>query len=217
MGSDTAMRLTGWLLCCSLVIAVCGCGGSQDKAASTGGETAPAGGAIDLGDPGPPPDGQTEPASEVTLQVLDWSGVEGLIAAHRGQVVVVDFWSTACDPCRREFPELVKLHRDLGAKVACISVSADYDGIPSKPVETYQPDVLAFLQSQEATFENVLCSLPPDELYDTLQFASIPAVFVYDQSGKLAQRFTDPVDGKEFTYAGQIRPYVEGLLSQSDP
>lgn len=211
------MRFTGWLICSLLVVAVCGCGGSQSNTASTDGEPAAAGGAIDLGDPGPPPDGQTEPESEVNLQVLDWAGVERLISAHRGQVVVVDFWSTACDPCRKEFPELVKLYRDLGAKVACISVSADYDGIPSKPVETYHPEVLAFLQSQEATFENVLCSLPPDELYGTLQFASIPAVFVYDQSGALAGRFTDPVDGKEFTYAGQIRPFVEGLLSASSP
>jgi thiol-disulfide isomerase/thioredoxin len=214
----------------ALLLSVYGCGdsGSSTSTGSGAAEVPTAGSGVDLGDPGPPPAGQSEPSEStpssdssataapsgtVALQVDDWAGVEKLIAAHAGKVVVVDLWSTSCIPCRREFPNLVQLHRDLGPAVACISVSTDYDGIPSKPPETYREKVLAFLTEQHATIENVLSSTAAEDLFNELKIGSIPAVFVYDQSGKRAKVFADPVDGEEFTYADHIRPFVQGLLS----
>jgi thiol-disulfide isomerase/thioredoxin len=144
------------------------------------------------------------------LTVADWAAVQKLVAAHQGQVVVVDVWSTSCQPCMAEFPQLVKLHRELGPSVACISVSADYDGIPSKPPESYRGRVLEFLTQQRATFENVLCS---DYVYDVLGIGSIPAVYVYDRSGQQVKVFADPADGQEFTYEKDIRPFVQSLLA----
>jgi thiol-disulfide isomerase/thioredoxin len=171
-------------------------------------------------DIGPAPGGQTEPllpdaatpAGKVELLTADWGTVEEMIAAQAGKVVVVDLWSTSCLPCRREFPNLVALHRELGDRVACISVSTDYDGIPSKPVDHYRERVLEFLTAQQATFANVLCSQAAEELFNQLQIGSIPAVLVYNMQGERVKVFADPVDGEEFTYAGQIRPVVESLL-----
>lgn len=207
-----------------LMVVWAGCSQAPPSSGAAGGEAASAGSEAPV-DPGPAPEGQTEPpaaepspapppqAPQVTLRILDWSGVEQIIASHKGKVVVVDLWSTGCIPCRREFPHLVKLHRELGDRVACVSVSTDYDGIPSKPPETYRETVLEFLTQQGATFDNVLCSQAAEELFDQLKIGSIPSVFVYNQSGELVQRFTEPVDGQEFTYEGQIRPYVESLLA----
>ncbi len=204
------------------VVVWAGCGGSPSSSGSAGTDAASVGTDVPV-DPGPPPEGQSEPVvSEtpppppppaVTLRILDWAGVQEIIASHRGKVVVVDLWSTGCIPCRREFPHLVKLHRELGDRVACISVSTDYDGIPSKPPETYREPVLEFLTQQGATFDNVLCSQAAEELFNQLKIGSIPSVFVYNQAGELVQKFTEPVDGQEFTYEGQIRPYVESLLA----
>jgi thiol-disulfide isomerase/thioredoxin len=157
--------------------------------------------------------GDASAGGDVTVEVADWSAVERQIAAHKGKVVVVDLWSTSCIPCRREFPQLVKLHEELGDAVACISVSLDYSGIPSKPPESYLPKVTEFLKSQNATFQNILSSVDAETLFGKLKIGSIPAVYVYDQEGKLSKRFADPADGEEHTYAGDIRPYVEGLLN----
>lgn len=214
-----------------------GCTNSAPTETSTPSE-APAASETDfeLGDPGPPPEGQTEPAVDaaapaeaappqtttsmkpvaenVTVRLMDWDGIQKLVAAKKGKVVVVDLWSTSCGPCRREFPNLVKLHHELGKDVACISVSTDYDGIPSKPAETYLPQVQEFLQEQGATFDNVLCSLSAEELFDKIDLGSVPAVYIYDREGKQVKRFAEPINGAEHTYADHIRPFVESLLTK---
>lgn len=210
----------------AVLMVTAGCGESQSSAPAPA-EVPTPGDGVNLGDPGPLPAGQSEPApeggatspapattdaapaGEVTLQVSNWAGVQQLVAAHQGKVVVVDVWSTSCPPCMAEFPQLVKLQHELGEFVACISVSADYDGIPSKPPETYREQVLAFLTKQQATFENVLCS---EYVYDVLGIGSIPAVYIYDQKGRQVKVFADPADGQEFTYEKNIRPFVQSLL-----
>jgi thiol-disulfide isomerase/thioredoxin len=124
----------------------------------------------------------------VVLKTLDYDGLKKLIASHKGKVVVMDCWSTSCAPCIKEFPKLVALHKQYGPKkLACISLSFDYDG--SDKIEEVRPPVLAFLERQKATFDNVLSSTPSDELSKKLEIPAIPAVFVYDHNGKVAKRF----------------------------
>jgi thiol-disulfide isomerase/thioredoxin len=153
-------------------------------------------------------------ASNVDLRILDWEGLQQLLASHRGKVIVLDCWSTSCQPCIKEFPNLVELdkkQRDKG--VACISLSFDYEGI-GRP-EEQRDHVLAFLQDKQATFDNVLSSLDSDALSTKLDIPSIPAVFVYDQQGKLHRRFDNrhaTENGGPFTYK-QVQAVVEELLA----
>jgi thiol-disulfide isomerase/thioredoxin len=135
-------------------------------------------------------------AQPVELKITDYDGIMRQVAAHHGKVVVMDAWSTQCEPCMKEFPELVALHNKYPDRVACISLSFDYEGL-GKPVDVREK-VLEFLRKQHATFDNLLCSEPSDDLYARFKLASVPAVFVYNQQGELAQRF-DSTKGK-FTY-----------------
>lgn len=147
-------------------------------------------------------------ASGVKLQVLDVAGLEQLIASHRGKVVVVDAWSTSCEPCLKEFPNLVAMGRELGPeRLACVSLSLDFDGI-GKPEEK-QAKVLKFLERFGATFDNVLASEEADAVMQRLDFYAPPAVFVYDRAGKLSKKFG--VDGP-FTYV-DVRQQVDTLLA----
>ncbi len=149
-------------------------------------------------------------ADKVEVEIAAWSGVEKWIASQKGKVVVVDMWSLSCEPCRREFPNLVKLHTEKSDKVACLSVSTDYAGIKSKPPTFYEPKVLEFLTSQKATCKNILCSLESDALFEQLDLASIPAVYVYGKDGKLAKRFA----GEEVHYEKEVLPLVDELLKK---
>jgi thiol-disulfide isomerase/thioredoxin len=149
-------------------------------------------------------------AESVEVEITDWAGVEKWIAAQKGKVVVVDMWSLSCEPCRREFPNLVKLHNERAGQVSCLSVSTDYAGIKSKPPAFYQPKVLEFLTSQKATCKNVLCSIDSEALFEKLELASIPAVYVYGKDGKLAKRFA----GEEVHYDKEVLPLVAELMKK---
>ena len=145
-----------------------------------------------------------EPTDEaaVKVQYAGYDGVQELIKSHEGKVVVMDCWSTWCEPCKKEFPGLVRLHEQYGAdKVACISVCFDYEGLKKEKPQDYEEQVLEFLREQKAAFDNVIANEPSDELYGKFGFPSVPAVFVYDRQGKLAKQFEnkDP-KAKAFTY-----------------
>lgn len=151
----------------------------------------------------------------VDVRVLDWDGIQKLVAEQKGKVVVVDVWSTWCQPCVREFPNLVALHKKYPEKVACISVNTNYDGIADEPTEEQRQEVRQFLIQQGATFTNVICSVPDLDLYEKLGIAGPPVIYVYNSHGKLQQQF-DNEDPKreEFTYQKDVIPLLEKLLAE---
>lgn len=155
-------------------------------------------------------------SKKIPLQVLGWDGVQKLVASHKGKVVVLDLWSTYCAPCMREFPHLVELQKQHPKDVACISMNLNYAGIKDEPPESFRDEVLAFLSKQNAHLQNVISKDPDADLFEKLDLASIPAVYVYDRKGKLVKRFDNdniqsPSD--EFTYEKDIIPLVKKLLS----
>jgi len=157
-------------------------------------------------------------SGEVTLQIADWEETLERVAAHKGKIVVLDAWSTSCAPCMKEFPNLVKLHKKYGGKdVVCMSLACDYAGIKNKPPEFYREKVLKFLTRQGASFENLLSSVPSEELFDQkMQLSSIPAVYVYGRDGKLVKRFDNSdakSDDDNFTYA-DVTKLVEELVGK---
>jgi thiol-disulfide isomerase/thioredoxin len=152
-------------------------------------------------------------AVEITLKAATWDQIRGIVT-KTGRVTVVDVWSLACEPCLKEFPGLVALHRDLGDSVACFAVDADFDGRRTKPAESYRPRVEAFLKTVGATFPNYLSETASDELFETIGIESIPAVLVFDASGKLVRTFADVGEDAGFTYADNILPFVKQLLAK---
>lgn len=156
------------------------------------------------------------PAASVALDIKNWDETLELVAKQKGKVVVLDVWSTSCDPCMVEFPHLVELHKKHGEKLVCMSASCDYAGIKSKPPESYRDRVLEFLTKQNATFTNVLLNVDSDALFEKIELASIPAVYVFGSDGKVAKRFDNDnaKPGEDFTYAKDIVPFVEKLLSE---
>jgi len=151
----------------------------------------------------------------ITLQPQSWEELQASLKEHAGKVVVIDFWSTSCEPCLREFPHLVALQEKHAKSVVGISVNCDYIGLKKKPPEFYRERVTKTLTDLKAQqLVNVLCTQPSDELFAALKVDSIPAVFVYGRDGKLAHRFDNRTSkGEEgVSYEKQIVPAVTTLL-----
>lgn len=175
----------------------------------------------DAPSPTTPPSTPAEEPS-ITVQLGSWDDVQTLVAENAGRVVVVDLWSTSCVPCIAELPHLGRLHRESSDDVACISLSVDYYGAASKPPESYRERVEEVLNRCEVSGRNFLCTEEADVLFDRLKLPSIPAVYVYDRSGALAQRFDaslldeDSEEEEPFTYERSILPLVKQLVAAKD-
>jgi thiol-disulfide isomerase/thioredoxin len=66
------------------------------------------------------------PAKEFTIPLLD--GASFSLSAQRGKVVLIDFWDVQCPPCRKEMPNLKKLHREFAEKgLVIVGISLDTD------------------------------------------------------------------------------------------
>jgi thiol-disulfide isomerase/thioredoxin len=206
-----------------LCLAILSCAGCSERSAQgpapTPGVTPVPAAAASAASEAPPPMPTTETAP-VTLSVKSWDETQQWVAGRKGQIVVLDLWSTWCVPCVREFPKLVKLQRDHPVDVVCLGFNLDYSGAAGETPESFRTAVGEFLAKQDARFENVISSDAADDVFQRLQLGSIPAVLVYGPDGQLSKRF-DNDDGRYgdegFTYEQHIVPWVEQLLEQRAP
>src|SRR5437660_6284341 len=92
--------------------------------------------------------------------------------------LLINFWATWCDPCREEFPDLVKLDNDYRAKgLNFIAISLD-------DVGDIKSAVPKFLTEMKANMSVVLLNVNDPELaikvVDPTWDGQLPATFLYD-------------------------------------
>jgi thiol-disulfide isomerase/thioredoxin len=109
-----------------------------------------------------------------------------IVAAHRGKVVLVDFWATWCVPCRKEMPELMQLESRLRSKgFQLITISADE---PEK-----QAEAEGFLAKYSVPAPAYIRKADDDDKFinsiDPKWSGALPALFLFDRSGRKVKMF----------------------------
>ena len=132
------------------------------------------------------------------LTPLDQNAYVRMLQSHHGRVVLVDFWATWCDPCREELPKLVALSKKLGtSKFDLITISAD---------EPEQEAVAAaFLDKEAVPAPRYIKQADDNQLFidaiDKTWSGALPALFLYDATGKRIARFIGESDPTEIESA----------------
>ena len=154
----------------------------------------------------------------ITAEIATWEETLEFIAGQSGKVVVLDAWSTYCEPCIKEFPNLVALQKQYADQIVCISFNVNYIGLEDTPPESDSDEILDFLSQQKSELHNVISGTADEKFYEATDLGSIPAVFVYGTDGKLKKRFDNAEleFGEEgFTYKQHIIPLIEKMLAEN--
>ena len=107
--------------------------------------------------------------------------------------LLINFWATWCDPCREEFPDLVRVDSDYRSKgLNFVAVSLD-------DISDIKSAVPKFLNEMKATMAVVLLNVndpePAIKAVDEKWDGELPATFLYDKEGKVI-----------FRHFGKIKP-----------
>src|SRR5437016_2068443 len=107
--------------------------------------------------------------------------------------LLINFWATWCDPCREEFPDLVKVDSDYR------SIGLNFVAVSLDDIADIKTAVPKFLNEMKATMPVVLLNVsdpePAIKAVDEKWDGELPATFLYDKEGKVI-----------FRHFGKIKP-----------
>ncbi|HEY0320802.1 MAG TPA: redoxin domain-containing protein [Pyrinomonadaceae bacterium] len=137
---------------------------------------------------------QQTSTAPVVLEI-DVAGLKKLLARDdkTKRPLLVNFWATWCEPCRAEFPDLVKIDGEYRRR------GLDFIAVSIDDVSEIKTTVPQFLKEMRATMPAYLLNTPEPEAaigyVDPQWRGSLPATFLYDAQGKVI-----------FKQLGRIKP-----------
>ncbi len=127
-----------------------------------------------------------KPAPDFSLKDV-LQGTDVSLSQFRGKVVMINFFTFFCGPCREEMPDLNKLNTELkgqGLQTLGIALSSD-------------PTQIRFLVKQLGLQYPVLIGNDKvSEAYGSI--AVVPTTFIIDKQGNIAQRIEGTRKKEEF-------------------
>ena len=137
---------------------------------------------------------ETRVAHEFVGDGLDGEPVS--LSELRGKVVMLDFWSSWCPPCRREAPTLAQVYREYEGK------NVEFVGLA---IWDDRRDVARHVREFGLPYPNVL----DDQGRIAINYgvAGIPEKFFIDTHGNLVQKFVGPMSPEA------LRTALDSLLA----
>jgi thiol-disulfide isomerase/thioredoxin len=146
------------------------------------------------------------PANPIVVAPLNTDELKGLLTKEKTKPLLVNFWATWCDPCRDEFPDLVKIDSEYRPKsLDFVTVSLDEDTL-------IKTEVPRFLAEMKATMPAYLLTdkdpEPAINAVDPTWQGDLPATFLYNEKGEVVFKHKGRVD------ATQLRAAIEKLVKK---
>ena len=133
---------------------------------------------------------------------VDAAGLQALLKrgeANSAKPLLVNYWATWCDPCRDEFPDLVKIDAEYRPKgLAFIAVTLD-------DLADIKTGVPKFLRQMHAQMPVYLLNLsdpePAIKVVDPKWGGALPATFLYNAKGEVVYKSLGRIKADELRAA----------------
>jgi len=144
--------------------------------------------------------------SPAPVRAVNAAELQGLLKRADGRPLLVNYWATWCDPCRDEFPDLVKIDKDYSARgLAFIAISLD----DLADIKTAVPKFLRLMKARMPVYLlNVSDPEPVINLVDKDWGGALPATFLYNNHGEVVYKHFGRVK------ADELRAAIQKVLSQ---
>ncbi|HEY3309421.1 MAG TPA: TlpA disulfide reductase family protein [Desulfuromonadaceae bacterium] len=110
------------------------------------------------------------------FKVITTSGQSVSLDNYRGYVLIMDFFTTWCPPCKAGIPHLVEMNRKYGKQgLQILGQSMDEDG---------ERAIKSFSDEYKISYP---VALTPEQIQVDYGIISVPVVFVIDKKGKVAE------------------------------
>ncbi len=114
-------------------------------------------------------------APYLNITLKDWNGKEIRIKDYKGKVVILDFWASWCEPCRKAAPVIELLHEKSDPEnFVFLGVNTDND--------LSEIEIKKIAAEFGIKYNNLLD--PELKLAGELAVEGQPALFVFDRTGK---------------------------------
>jgi cytochrome c biogenesis protein CcmG/thiol:disulfide interchange protein DsbE len=177
------------LACAALSLSVASCAGGSG------------GGAADASGAAHPLMGKAAP--ELTAEAVSGDGPKTLKSAQ-GKVVILDFWGTFCEPCKKSFPKYQEIVDQFPGDVAVIAVSVD------EPDNVKKEQLTAFAKENHAKFSIVWDKDHSGAEKYGMRSLTMPSSFVIDKAGVVRHLHVGFKDGEEAKIAEEVKALVAG-------
>jgi thiol-disulfide isomerase/thioredoxin len=126
---------------------------------------------------------ELSPRAAPTLELMDLDGRRHDLKAHRGKVVLVNFWATWCEPCREEMPSIQRLRDRLAHKrFAVLMVNLD------------EPETRVRRYIQDARLDLPVVLDPGKRVTSQWGVNILPSTFLVGPDGRIRYRLIGEMD-----------------------
>jgi thiol-disulfide isomerase/thioredoxin len=140
----------------------------------------------------------TPTSDDAVLALKDLTGTDQSLAKYRGRIVVLNYWATWCEPCKKEMPDLSAIQNDYAARgVRVIGAAGDAPADSAK--------VLKFIREFEINFPVWVGATTGDmERFGVGRV--LPATVIIDRNGKIVRRQIGIIK------PGDLRQFLDSIL-----
>lgn len=117
-----------------------------------------------------------------SIHIINKDSLSNILTDNKGKVIFINVWATWCEPCVKEFPDIVKIYNEYKNKnISFLSLSvdlkSDIDSVVIPFLKKQSAGLPVYLVDEKSS-EAVINYLNPE------WSGAIPVTIIYDKKGR---------------------------------